>query len=168
MLQERWDLSPGRAGIALTCVGVVWATTSQVQARLGERVSHSRAMIAGTTTVLVGLGALALSVLAQGSGARPSAVVPVAAYVLAGAGMGFAFPRTGVAMLEASTDRDRGFNSSALSVADSLGSALALSIAGAAFAAAERGDPDPFLVVFALAAIGAVLGVVAASRTAVR
>lgn len=165
VLQEHWDLSPGRAGIALTCVGIVWASASQAQARLGERVSHSRAMVAGTTIVLVGLAALAASVLALESGAHPSAVLPAAAYVLAGAGMGFAYPRTGVAMLEASTDRDRGFNSSALSIADSLGAALALSVAGATFAAAERAGPDPFLVVFSLAAVGAVLGVVAASRT---
>ncbi len=165
VLQERWGLSPGRAGIALTCVGIVWATASQVQSRLGERVSHPRAMLVGTTLVLVGVGALALTVVSLDAGARPSAVLPAAAYVLAGAGMGFAYPRTGVAMLEASTDKDRGFNSSALSVADSLGAALALATAGAVFAAAERSDVDPFLAVFALAAALGILGVGAASRT---
>jgi MFS family permease len=165
VLQEHWDLTPGRAGIALTCVGVVWATASQVQSRLGERVSHSRAMVLGSALVLAGLATLALSVLAHDAGSQPSAVLPAAAYVLAGAGMGLAYPRTGVAMLEASTDRDRGFNSAALSVADSLGAALALSIAGAAFAAAERQQVDPFLAVFAFAAVGGVLGVVASSRT---
>jgi MFS family permease len=165
VLQERWDLSPGRAGIALTCVGLVWATASQVQARLGERVSHTRAMVVGTGVVLTGLATLAASVLAHGAGARPTALLPAAAYVLAGAGMGLAYPRTGVAMLEASTDRDRGFNSSALTVADSLGAALALSIAGAAFAAAGRHGLDPFGTVFAFAAAAAVLGVLAAART---
>lgn len=167
VLQERWDLSPARAGIALTCVGLVWATSSQVQARLGERVRHSRAMVGGASLVLVGLASLTAAVLALDAGHRPSALVPAASYVLAGAGMGFAYPRTGVAMLAASSDRDRGFNSSALTVADSLGAALALSIAGAAFAAAERSGTDPFLIVFALAAAGAVLGVVAATRTSV-
>ena len=82
--------------------------------------------------------------------------------------MGFAYPRTGVSMLEASTDRDRGFNSSALTVADSLGAALALSVAGAAFTAAERQDVDPFATVFVIAAIGGVLGVLAAVRTTTR
>jgi MFS family permease len=168
VLQEHWGLSPGRAGIALTCVGVVWASASQVQSRLGRRVSHTRAMVVGTGLVLTGLGALALTVLLHDAGARPSAILPAAAYVLAGAGMGFAYPRTGVAMLEASTDRDRGFNSSALTVADSLGAALALSVAGAAFAAAERQDLDPFLTVFTFAAVAAVLGVLAASRTGAR
>ncbi|MFC0223125.1 MFS transporter [Nocardioides zeicaulis] len=165
VLQDHWDVGPGRAGIALTCVGVVWAASSQLQSRLGERVSHQRAMLLGSTVVLVGVGALALTVLTVDGGTRPSAVLPAAAYVLAGAGMGFAYPRTGVAMLEASTDRDRGFNSSALSVADSLGAALALSSAGALFAAADRSGHDPFLAVFAAAAALGVVGVVAAART---
>lgn len=165
VLQDHWDLTAGRAGIALTCVGVVWAASSQLQSRLGERVSHTRAMLVGTSLVLVGVGALALTVLALDAGSRPSAVLPAAAYVLAGAGMGFAYPRTGVAMLEASTDRDRGFNSSALSIADSLGAAIALSAAGAVFATSDRAGLDPFLAVFAAAATLSVLGVAAAART---
>ncbi|WP_439937955.1 MFS transporter [Nocardia sp. N13] len=165
VLQDHWHLTPGRAGIALTCVGVVWASASQVQARLGTRVSHTRAMLVGSCLVLTGLVALAASVLLHDAGHGPSAVLPAASYVLAGAGMGFAYPRTGVAMLEVSTDRDRGFNSSALSVADSLGAALALSVAGAAFAAAERQDVDPFATVFVFAAVGGLLGVLTASRT---
>ena len=165
VLQEHWDLSPARAGIALTCVGVVWATFSQLSSRLGKRVSHAAAMVTGTSVVLLGVVALALTVAVLDAGARPSAVLPAAAYVLAGAGMGFAYPRTGVAMLEASTDRDRGFNSSALSIADSLGAALALSLAGAVFAASERADVDPFLAVFTMASAAGLLGVAAAART---
>ena len=52
-----------------------------------------------------------------------------------------------------------------LSVADSLGAALALSVSGVAFAAAERGGTDPFLVVYALAGAIGVLGVLTALRT---
>jgi hypothetical protein len=115
--------------------------------------------------VLLGVTCLAATVALLDAGVRPPAVLPGAAYVLAGAGMGFAYPRLGVAMLEQSTDRDRGFNSSALSIADSLGAALALSSAGAVFALAERSGGDPFLAVFAMAAAAGVVGVVAASRT---
>jgi MFS family permease len=165
-LQEHWGLGPGRAGLALTCVGVTWATFSQLSSRLGKQVSHPRAMQAGTCLVLLGVGSLALTVEVLDAGGRPSALLPAAAYVLAGAGMGFAYPRTGVAMLEASTDRDRGFNSSALSIADSLGAAVALAAAGAVFAASQRSGVDPFLAVFTMAAGAGALGVVAASRTA--
>jgi MFS family permease len=165
VLQDRWELSVGQAGIALTLVGVVWALSSQVQSRLGTRITHERAMQVGTAVVLAGIVGLVLTVALRVAGGDLPAALPVAAYVLAGAGMGFAYPRTGVAMLAESTDRDRGFNSSALSIADSLGAALALSVTGVAFAAAERGDADPFLVVYALAGGVGVLGVLAAVRT---
>ncbi|GGO68387.1 MFS transporter [Nocardioides deserti] len=165
VLQDRWDLSVGQAGVALTLVGLVWALSSQVQSRLGTRITHERAMHAGTTVVLVGIVTLFVAVAFQVAGSELSPVLPIAAYVLAGAGMGFAYPRTSVAMLAESTDRDRGLNSSALSVADSLGAALALSVAGVAFAAAERGGIDPFLAVYAFTCAIAVLGVLIASRT---
>jgi len=111
--------------------------------------------------VLAGVFALALVV---GTHAHPA--LAGGSYVLAGAGMGFGFPRTSVAMLDVSTDRDRGFNSSAISIADSLGAALALSLSGVAFAAAERAGHDPFLAVFLVAVGIGLVGVVAAARTA--
>jgi MFS family permease len=160
VLQEQWGLSPGRAGIALTVVGITWAAASQVQARLGDRVSDVTAMRVGTALVLAGTAGLAMSVELH-----LPALLTGASYVLAGAGMGFGYPRTSVAMLAVSTDRDRGFNSSALSIADSLGAALALSVSGVVFAAAQRADRDPFLAVFVLGGTIAVLGVVAAART---
>ncbi len=162
VLQERWGLSPGTAGLALTAVGVVWAAASQAQSRLGRRVSDLAAMRWGTALVLTGTAGLLLVVAAH---LHPALVV--AAYVVAGAGMGFGYPRTGVAMLAASGDADRGFNSSALSIADSLGGALALSASGIVFAATERADGDAFLAVFVLAAAIAVLATVTAGRTSV-
>ncbi|SDC85888.1 MFS transporter [Nocardioides lianchengensis] len=160
VLQESWGLSAGRAGLALTIVGVVWAASSQLQGRLGDRVADTTAMGAGTLLVLVGTAALALVVATH---LHPA--LAVASYVVAGAGMGFGYPRTGVAMLAASSDADRGFNSSALSIADSLGGAFALSASGIVYATAERSGADPFLPVFVLAAALAVLGVLAATRT---
>jgi MFS family permease len=163
VLQDRWGLTPGTAGLALTAVGVVWAGSSQVQARLGDRVSDVAAMRWGTALVLAGTAALTLVVLADGP-----PLLAMAAYVVAGAGMGFGYPRTGVAMLAASSDTDRGFNSSALSIADSLGGALSLSFSGIVFGIATRAGADPFLSVFVLATGIAALGVVAASRTSAR
>lgn len=168
VLQERWDLSPGQAGIALTLVGVVWASSSQASSRLADRVSHGAAFRFGTGVVLLGVAAIALAVWLRTHGTAVPAAAPVAAYVLASVGMGFAYPRTGVAMLASATDEDRGFNSSALTVADSLGAALALSVSGIAYAAAVRAGVDPFPVVYLLAvAIGGV-GVLAGIRAGAR
>nr|WP_246416250.1 MFS transporter [Nocardioides luti] len=162
VLQERWGLTPGHAGLALTFVGITWAAASQTQARLGARVSHATAMRLGTALVVLGSVGVVVVVWTH---AHPA--LAAAAYVLGGAGMGFGYPRTSVAMLDASTDRDRGANSSALTIADSLGAALALSVSGVVFAAAPRVGLDPFLSVLVLAvAIGA-LGTVTAARTRV-
>jgi MFS family permease len=160
VLQERWGFSPGRAGIALTLVGVAWAAASQAQSRLGERVSDVAAMRWGSGLVLAGTAALAGVVAGH---LHPA--LSIASYVLAGLGMGFGYPRTGVAMLAASTDGDRGFNSAALSIADSLGGALSLSVSGIVFAVADRADGDPFLAVFVLAGAIAVLSTVTAARS---
>lgn len=161
-LQELWGLTPARAGLALTVVGVVWALASQAQARLRRRVSHRRAMQAGSLAVLT--GTVALLLLTRLHETTPAWAV-VAAFGVAGAGMGFGYPRTSVAMLAASSDEDRGFNSSALSIADSLGAALSLSVAGVAFAAAARGGLEPFQAVYGVAVCCAVAAVLAARRT---
>jgi MFS family permease len=160
VLQLRWGLTPGRAGLALTVVGVVWAAASQLQARLSRRLSSERAMVIGTAVLLVATVVLWVAVLLD-----LTPVVAGGAFVLAGAGMGLGFTRTSVAMLAASTDRDRGFNSSALTIADSIGAALALSLCGIAYAAAERADADPFLAVFGLAVVAAVGALGTASRS---
>lgn len=161
VLQDRWGLSPASAGLALTGVGLSWAGASQVQSRLGERVTHSAAMVWGGG--LLAGGTLALVVVVRTD--LPPALA-MASYVVAGAGMGFGYPRTSVAMLAASTDADRGFNSSALSVADSLGGAIALSVSGVAFAVASHGGGDPFLAVFVIALGFGLLSVLTATRTA--
>ena len=160
VLEENWGLTPGVAGLALTAVGITWATASQVQSRLGDRVSDTTVMRWGTALLLAGTVALALAVRLH---VHPALVM--AAYVVAGAGMGLGYPRTGVAMLAASTDADRGFNSSALSIADSLGGALALSASGVVFATAQDAGVDPFAAVYVLAVAVAALAVVTAART---
>jgi MFS family permease len=163
VLQERWGLSAGEAGIALTVVGVVWASASQLQARLRDHLTSERAMQIGTTMLLAAGVLLWVTVWQQ-----LSVWLAGGAFVVAGAGMGLGFTRTGVAMLAASSNADRGFNSSALSIADSLGAALALSLCGIGFAAATDAGRDPFLAVFGVAILCAVGAVVTASRTPCR
>lgn len=160
VLQQRWDLGAGTAGLALTGVGIAWAAASHVQSRIGDRLSHATVIRLGSALLLAGTAALALVVWAHLHFA-----LAMATYVVAGIGMGLGYPRTGVAMLAASTDADRGFNSSALSVADSLGAALALSFSGIVFTVATRVDVLPFLPVYALATLLAGLAAVTAART---
>lgn len=167
VLQEHWGLTPGQAGIALTCVGIVWASASFAQSRLGDRIAHETAMRVGTAVVLTGVALVTVAVVLQVGGTDLPALAPIVAYVGASIGMGFAYPRTSVAMLAATSDARRGFNSSALNVSDSLGGALALAMCGIGYAAAQRSGVDPFPVVYVLSSVLGVLGVVVAARTRV-
>jgi MFS family permease len=160
VLQERWGLSAGVAGLALTGVGLSWTAGSWAQSRLARVLTDRAAMRYGSALVLAGSLGLTTTVVLH-----VPAPVAIAAYVLAGTGMGLAYPRTSVAMLASSSDADRGFNSAALSIADSLGGALTIAASGVAFATALRSGGDPFVAALALGtAVGAV-AVVAASRT---
>ena len=66
------------------------------------------------------------------------------------------YPRQNVHMIALSTTANQGFNSSALAVSDSLGSAMALAAGGLVFGA--FGGNDSFVAVFVFtAAIGVAL-----------
>ncbi len=62
-----------------------------------------------------------------------------AAWVLAGAGMGLMFPRISAVVLAASTERDQGGNSAAMSISDAVGGATAISLTGLVFTAVGTG-----------------------------
>ncbi|MEZ5093295.1 MFS transporter [Nocardioides sp.] len=154
VLQEQWAWSPTSAGAALAAAGLSWTLASHVQARLRDRWTDQRAILVGAAGLTLGVaGAFAAVALDA-----PAAAL-VSSYGLSAAGMGIGYPRTSVATLSASDDRDRGFNSSALSVADSLGGALALAVSGVLFATEAS-----FSAVYAGAVGWALLAVVAATR----
>jgi MFS family permease len=87
------------------------------------------------------------------------------AWVVAGMGMGLMSPRTSALTLAMSTPESQGFNSGAMTVADSFGSAVALAVTGTLFTALAA--TDPFLGVFALAAVLALAAAVLAPRVQV-
>jgi MFS family permease len=154
LLTERYAFSPTTAGIALTFAGVAWAGTSWLQGRLGDRLPHRTAVVVGSVMVAVAVA----GVVGAAAGHLPAAVA-ISLWALAGAGMGLVYSRLTVLVLAYSTPGNQGVNSSALSIADSIGAALALALTGLAFATATDGGPDaPFtaaLVVAALFAVGA-------------
>ncbi|MFZ2502442.1 MAG: MFS transporter [Nocardioides sp.] len=159
VLQERWGWTTAHAGMVLAAAGVAWALGSQVQARVAHLLSDRGAMVLGATLLLAGTAVVAVVVASR----QPPAGL-VVGYSVAALGMGLAYPRTTIAALAVSTDADRGFNSAALTISDSLGAALALAISGVMFAALA-GGPSAFVAVFVAASGWALLAVVAARRT---
>jgi MFS family permease len=149
LLTERYGFSASLSGLALTGAALTWASASWLQGRLDGALSHVNAMRIGTVLVLASI-VLAVATAA----AELSPAVIIGGWLLGGAGMGLMYPRLSVMTLSYSTDRDQGFNSSALSIADSLGAALALASTGIVFAALlGLGGSWPFAGCFALAAV---------------
>lgn len=151
LLTERYAFSPTTAGIALTFAGVAWAATSWLQGRLGDRLPSRTAVVVGSALVVVSVA----GVLVTAASHLPPAVA-ISSWTLAGAGMGLVYSRLTVLVLSYSAPGTQGVNSSALSIADSIGAALALALTGLAFAAADRSPDAPFPAALAVAAVFAV------------
>lgn len=149
LLNERYDYSASLSGLALTGAALTWASASWLQGKLDGALTHVRAMQIGTVLVFVAI----LTAVATAA-AVLSPLVVILGWLLGGAGMGLMYPRLSVMTLSYSTERNQGFNSSALSIGDSLGGALALASTGIVFAAlASFGGAWPFAGCFALAAV---------------
>ncbi|MDQ0867130.1 MFS transporter [Arthrobacter globiformis] len=160
LLVERYAFSPTFAGLTLTGGALAWAAASGVQSRLGGRLGSPVAVLIGSVMVLLAI-ALALVTTALG---WPAAVA-IAGWVLAGGGMGLMYPRLSVMTLALSTPDTEGFNSSAMSISDSLGGALSLAATGIVFTAFTT-TAASFAGVFVLTAVIAAAAVAIAPRVA--
>ncbi|HWI30814.1 MAG TPA: MFS transporter [Microbacterium sp.] len=145
LLIDHFGFSPTWAGLGLTTAALAWAAFADVQGRFGDRIGNTRitligVVLLGTSTAVAGLTAL---------WGLPPAVL-IAGWTLAGAGMGLMYPRLTVLTLAYSTPQNQGFNSSALSISDSIGASAAIAVMGLAFTFL-RGTDAGFPAVFAIA-----------------
>ncbi|HEX6342018.1 MFS transporter [Umezawaea sp.] len=149
--------SPLQAGIPLTLSALGWSSASMWQSR---RSDIPRGTLVRWGFVLNATGIAGVTLIAPEWG--PAwATAPL--WAIAGAGMGLAMSSVSVLVLAASTDADRGFNSSAVQISDMLGSAFLVGLGGVvvttfASTAAPTAAIIPFdLAMAALAVLGAFL-----------
>ena len=148
--------SATQAGIVLTAGALGWSAASQIQGRSARPREFYALVGAGCVTAGTVLTTLALQL---------SGWLAAPAWIVAGAGMGFAVGSLSVLLLDLSAEDEQGVNSSALQISDNLGSTLVVGVAGAlvtGLGAARMGLG--LAVAGALFAAIAVLGVVAALR----
>ncbi|MBW9093937.1 MFS transporter [Microbacterium jejuense] len=156
LLIDDYDFSPTFAGLGLTAAALAWAAAADVQGRFGDRIGNTRITLIGTALLV---GALAFALLTALLGLQPW--VLIAGWGLAGGGMGLMYPRLTVLTLAYSTPQNQGFNSSALSISDSVGSASSIAVAGLVFTALAgtgAGFPAVFALTGALALVALVPG----------
>lgn len=158
LLIDHYGFSPTWAGLGLTAAAIAWAVAADVQGRFGDRIGNARITVLGTVLLVSAIaiaGATALLTLAP--------AVLIAGWALAGGGMGLMYPRLTVLTLAYSTPQNQGFNSSALSISDSVGAATAIAAMGLVFTALA-GTDAAFPAVFAIAAGLAALALVPGLR----
>ena len=145
--------TPALAGVAVTGATLAWTAGAWLQSRLNGRWAASRLVGCGVVIIVMGLAAMAL-VLLPGT----PVYVGLAAWTVAGFGIGLAYAPISLLMLREAPAGREGWASASLSLADVLGTALGIGAGGAAVAAATaRGWPlaSGVGIAFAIAGVGA-------------
>jgi MFS family permease len=162
MLVEWRGLSATEAGIALTAATISWTAGAWIQARGATRWATHRFVRVGFAVAVAGLAGMLL-VLRE----DVSWLVALAAFGLAGLGMGLAYSPLALIVLREASPETQGTSTSALSLTDSLGTALGTGLTGALVAASLRstGEPAAGLAAgFALAVLIGLGGLALTSR----
>jgi MFS family permease len=132
-LVEWRGLTATQAGISLTAATLTWTTGSWVQAKLASRFPTERFVQAGLAIVIAGMAAFTLVLHPDVS---PWLAVPT--FGLAGLGMGLAYAPTTLIVLRETPPAEQGSTTAAVSLSDSLGTALGIGVTGAIVAASVR------------------------------
>jgi len=150
--------TPVVAGLAVTGATLSWTAGAWVQARLSERWAGRRLVRTGLVIVLAGIGGMALALLNS---------VPVAegiaAWTVAGLGIGLAYAPLTLLMLRQAQPGQEGQASASLNLTDVLGTAIGIGVGGAAVAA-EAGH-DLRIGIWAAFATAAAVGILALAVT---
>jgi MFS family permease len=153
--------STALAALALTAATLTWTAGSWVQARYIARYGPRRLVRIGECLVAVGLAVMCVVLL-------PSAppALAIAAWGLAGGGIGTAYAPLSVTALDRAAAGEEGRATSALQLCDVLGQALGTGVAGAivATATAGMGHAPAAALAFSFAIAVALAGVIAGTR----
>jgi MFS family permease len=150
-LQEWRGTSAAVSGVALTAATLAWSAGAWAQARVIVSVGARRFVALGFVTVILGIAGFA-AVL---SPAVP-VTVGIAAWALAGLGMGFAYSAMSLVTLREAEPGREGAATSALTLSDTLGTALGAGVGGALIAGAVAVGLEAWWGLAAAFVVGAV------------
>jgi MFS family permease len=162
MLVEQRGLSLLAAGTALTIGALGWTAGSWTQSRPGLPLRRDQLILAGATSLVVGVGLVTVVTALQ----LWVGLVAVA-WVLAGLGMGLATASTAVATMALSASADQGRNASSLQFGEAFAAGLFIGVGGTVFGLLrDTSDATTvFTSVLATMTLVGVLAVLAALRT---
>jgi MFS family permease len=137
-LVEWRGLSATEAGFALTAATISWTAGAWIQARGATRWPTHRFVRLGFAVTTAGLAGMLL-VLDK----DVSWLMGVVSFGIAGLGMGLAYSPLALIVLREAQPEAQGTSTSALSLTDSLGTALGTGLTGALVAASLRMTDNP-------------------------
>ena len=155
-------LSPGVAGIALAGGSLCWTLGSWAQARWALRRGYAFFVRAGFAALMAGIAGFALA-LDPGVPVSLSFVT----FAVAGLGMGLAYAPQSLIVLREAAPAEQGAATSALNLADLLGTALGIGASGAVLAAGLRAGASvgsALLPAFLLGAVATAGGLLLSGR----
>jgi MFS family permease len=159
-LQDWRGLSPAVAGLALTGATLSWTAGAWVQARRITAWGVMRLVRSGFVTVVIGIAAFALVL---------SPTVPVAAgvaaWTVAGFGMGLGYAPLSLTVLREAPPGGEGAATSGLQLSDVLGTALGTGVGGALIALGHGAGLEPWVGLLGAFAVGGVAGALGAMLT---
>jgi MFS family permease len=165
MLVEHRGATPTLAGLAVATTAIGWATGAWIQGRPGLRTPRTTLVRYGAVVTTFGVVITALAAIATHDVTVPAWLSGVGLLV-GGLGMGLGMASNAVLLFDFSPPEDRGANSAAIQMSDSLGGLLVIGTAGVVYAL-WRDTMDPsllFLCVFSLSALTMLLAIVVAFR----
>jgi MFS family permease len=165
MLVEHRGATPTMAGLAVATTAIGWSAGAWWQGRPTLRTPRTRLVRRGAGITTVGVVVTASAALATDAVSVPAWVAGLGLLV-GGLGMGLAMASNAVLLFEFSPVEDRGANSAAIQMSDSLGGLLVIGAAGVVYAL-WRNSLDAsalFLIVFGLSALVMLLSIVVAFR----
>jgi MFS family permease len=143
------------AALALTASTLTWTAGSWVQARCIARWGPRRLVRPGECLITIGLGAMCVVLLPS---VPPE--LAIAAWAVAGAGIGTAYAPLSVTTLDLAAAGEEGRATSALQLCDVLGQAIGTGVAGAIVAGTSRiGHGPGVALAFSFAIAVALTGV---------
>ncbi len=165
MLVEHRGVSPTVAGLSVAGTALGWSSGAYFQGRPGLTVTRSGLVIRGAALTSVGVMITALAAIATDSVELPVWLAGVG-LLLGGVGMGLSMASNAVLLFEYSPPEDRGANSAAIQMSDSLGGLLVIGAAGVVYAVWRESWPPTqlYLAIFAMSGAVMVLANVVAQR----
>lgn len=160
---EDWrGLSAVAAGLALTAATLTWTAGSWIQARHVGRLGTRRFVRTGFAIVAIGVAGFAAVLIPE-----VPVIVGIAAWSVAGLGMGLSYSPLSLTVLRDAPPESQGAATAGLQLSDVVGTALGTGVGGALIAIGHREGFEDWVglgATFAMGAAVALLGIALAGR----